>query len=435
MALMGPTGSGKTYTSLILARHLTDGPILIIDTERSSAGLYAEELNPDGRIEVIELDDFTPITYTRALEWAAAQKYACVIVDSGSHAWQGTKDEVDRVAKRSGNGNSFAAWREVSPQHNALVDTMIRFPGHIIVTLRVKTEWLVETINGKSVPKKVGLQPEQKDGIEYEFDFAATMDEENTMIVTKTRAVRFRGLIEKHPGISLAERLREWCESGIPLEEGMQETDPLKAIKLFALTNTENDRLRQIAKERGYHSADDWKQIVLNAWNAGRRGSIGLEQFVQELPVKQSGNGGDVATQDRPKGEQQSSTSPQNGQAGGQKDSATTRKTANATSAKPPTTPSGQSTTKPEISGSANAHETGSYFYATDPNFNKFVNISGELGWPQEPPQLLAIACELGKIGLTKSLQDIPAARWAKIAEAAEAVKLGDQPEPKAAKP
>jgi hypothetical protein len=194
----------------------------------------------------------------------------------------------------------------------------------------------------------------------------------------------------------------------------------------------------KLAKEKG----EDGAQLIIDADRYGATDADRIIRFVCSklgadplaLCREQQGNAGGVATQERPKGEP-SSTSPQGGQAGEPKNSAATPKTASATDAKPPTTPSAQSTSKPAISGSANAHETGSYFYATDPNFNKFVNISGELGWPQEPPQLLAIACELGKIGVTKSLQDIPAARWAKIAEAAEAVKLGDQPEPKAAKP
>jgi hypothetical protein len=40
---------------------------------------------------------------------------------------------------------------------------------------------------GKTVPRKVGLAPVMRDGIEYEFDVFGDMDQEHTLVITKTR--------------------------------------------------------------------------------------------------------------------------------------------------------------------------------------------------------------------------------------------------------
>jgi hypothetical protein len=45
---------------------------------------------------------------------------------------------------------------------------------HVLVSIRVKTEWLVEKDeHGNLVPRKIGLQPVMRDGIDYEFDVCA----------------------------------------------------------------------------------------------------------------------------------------------------------------------------------------------------------------------------------------------------------------------
>ncbi|RYG37033.1 hypothetical protein EON81_07960 [bacterium] len=215
MALDGPTGAGKTYTGLTFACELTEGRILVIDTERSSADRYADIFNGDGRIDQIDLPDHSPQTYIEALLWAAEEKYEVVLVDSLSHAWMGKDGALEQVDKRSGSGSSFNAWRHVTPQHNALVDALLTFPGHLIATMRTKTEYVVEQKGGKvSSVTKVGVAPVQRDGIEYEFDIVGDMDQENTLNVSKTRMVSLRGRSVPQPTARLAREIREWLDTG-----------------------------------------------------------------------------------------------------------------------------------------------------------------------------------------------------------------------------
>ncbi len=215
MALIGPSGSGKTYTALNIAKHM-GGRTALIDTERGSASKYADLFDFD----VLELHVFSPDTYREAIEAASAAGYDNLIIDSLSHAWMGKDgalEQVDKAAKRSGSGNTFTAWREVTPMHNAMVDAILQARCHVIATMRAKTEYIVEKDErGKTAPRKVGLAPVQRDGLEYEFDVVADMDLDNNMIVSKTRCPQLAGAVIPKPGEDVASILKEWTGNGAP---------------------------------------------------------------------------------------------------------------------------------------------------------------------------------------------------------------------------
>ena len=72
--------------------------------------------------------------------------YEILIIDSLSHAWvgrEGALEMVDKAASRT-RGNSFAAWRHVTPLHNQLVDAMLGTSCHLIATLRSKMDYVQE---------------------------------------------------------------------------------------------------------------------------------------------------------------------------------------------------------------------------------------------------------------------------------------------------
>ena len=214
LALIGPAGSGKTYSALTLATHLVpNGRIAVIDSERGSASKYADRFNFD----VEELMTFHPQRYIQAINDAQTAGYDDVlIIDSLSHAWigkDGALELVDRAAKRNTNGNSFAAWREVTPLHNALVDAMLAARLHIIVTLRSKMEHVMDKDEkGKPIVRKVGMQPIQRDGLEYEFDVVGDLDQDNTLVVSKTRCSDLSGADIPKPGKELAATLATWLD-------------------------------------------------------------------------------------------------------------------------------------------------------------------------------------------------------------------------------
>lgn len=213
IALDGPSGSGKTYTSLRVATVLGKR-IALVDTEHRSASKYADLF----AFDTLALDRYDPQLLVDALAVAAAEGYDVVIVDSLSHFWMGTEgmlEQVDKAAKRVSGGNSFGGWKEMRPVERKMIEAMLAYPGHVIVTMRTKTEWVVERDErGKSIPRKIGLKAEQRDGIEYEFDIVGDLDLENEMIISKTRCPGLAGKVIKRPDEEFARTILAWLDSG-----------------------------------------------------------------------------------------------------------------------------------------------------------------------------------------------------------------------------
>ena len=213
LGLCGTSGSGKTYSALAIATAL-GGKVAVIDTEHGSAAKYSDIFDFD----VLDLDSFEAEKFTAGIRAAAAAGYDVVVIDSLSHAWMGTGGTLDQVeeAKRR-NTNSFTAWRDPSKQNTELIESIIHARCHVIATMRSKTEYVMEedARTGKKVPKKVGMAPIQRNGVEYEFDVVGDM-QEGTLVISKTRCPALAGKSFHHPGAALGATLLEWL-GGAPV--------------------------------------------------------------------------------------------------------------------------------------------------------------------------------------------------------------------------
>ena len=215
LGLVGPAGSGKTMTALRIG-HGIGGRIAVIDTERGSASLYAGERGL--AFDVLELESYEAEKFIQAIAQAEQAGYDVLIIDSLSHAWAGKGgilEFVDKAAKRSGGG-SFSGWRDATPLHNQLVDAILGAKLHIICTLRSKVEHVIETVNGRTQVRKVGLQPVQRDGLEYEFTVVGDVTQDHELIITKTRAAWLKDQIIREAGEDLGQQLAAWLSDGLP---------------------------------------------------------------------------------------------------------------------------------------------------------------------------------------------------------------------------
>ncbi len=219
-ALIGPAGAGKTYSALSIATNLVpNGRVALIDTECGSAELYGKTFDFD----TMNLATHSPLAYVDAIEAGVSEGYDVIVVDSLSHAWigkDGALEQVDKAADRDPRGNSFTAWRSVTPKHNKLVETMLACKAHLIVTIRAKTEFVQEKNEktGKTEIRKIGLAPVQRDGLEYEFTCVGDIDLSNTLKISKTRldGVIAPGDIFEKPGAILAKKIYGWLMDGSP---------------------------------------------------------------------------------------------------------------------------------------------------------------------------------------------------------------------------
>lgn len=213
VALTGPPGSGKTYTALTLATSLSD-KVAVVDSERGRAkeyaGLFAFNHFAPAR--------FDPRELVRLLAVAGQHGYGALVIDSLSHYWMGKGGALEFVDERKGFAGG--GWKDYRPIENNLLDAILAYPGHVIATMRVKTAYVVETDSrGKSVPRKVGQKPEQREGIEYEFSLVGEMDHDHAMTVTKTTCPALADAVITKPGPDVAVTLLDWIASGESLPD------------------------------------------------------------------------------------------------------------------------------------------------------------------------------------------------------------------------
>lgn len=219
MAISAPSGGGKTYTALTLAGAIANGgKVAVIDTERGSASKYADiftfdvvELGIDPR----DTTPFHPDRYIEAITAAVQAGYKVLVIDSLSHAWNakgGVLEVVDNIAAQMKTSNTFSAWRKGTPLQQKLVDAILAAPIHIIATMRAKQEYVQDKDErtGKTVVRKVGMAPVQRDSMEYEFDIFAEMDMDNNLIIQKTRCPILTGQVVSKPGPEAAAPIIEW---------------------------------------------------------------------------------------------------------------------------------------------------------------------------------------------------------------------------------
>lgn len=215
IALFGASGSGKTFTSLALATELAgkDGKVAVIDTERGSAAKYADVFEFD---VAPDMEDFGPLNYCKMIRAAEEAKYAVLIIDSLSHAWSGKGGLLEQVDNaKSREKNQFGAWRDATPQHNELIDTILNCRMHVICTMRSKTEYVQEKDDrGNTKIRKVGMAPIQRDGMEYEFDICGEMDDANALTIGKTRCSALARKRIQQPGAELAKTIKAWLTDG-----------------------------------------------------------------------------------------------------------------------------------------------------------------------------------------------------------------------------
>lgn len=224
LALFGPSGAGKTYTALRIATGM-GGKIALIDTERGSASKYADRFSFD----VLDLDQKDINTYCMAIKAAGGAGYDVLVIDSLSHAWQELLEEIDKLAKAKYRGNTWSAWSDGTPKQKQLVDVILNFPGHILATMRSKTEWTTTTdSNGKSKPERVGLAPEQGKGIEYEFDMLMELSTDHIANVIKDRTGKYQDKLINKPDEALGSELIAWLNDGAPAQK---QEEPKKTQK------------------------------------------------------------------------------------------------------------------------------------------------------------------------------------------------------------
>ena len=218
LALAGCAGSGKTFSSLLLAYGMTNdwSKIAIIDTENGSADLYSHL----GNYNVLALKSpFMPENYIKAIEVCENAGMEVVIIDSISHCWEYLLDFHSQMA-----GNSFTNWGKITPRQNAFTQKILTSSSHIISTMRTKQDYVLNEKNGKLVPEKVGLKTVMRDGIDYEFTIVLDVDMKHFARASKDRTNLFADKPDFVITSETGKAILDWCN------EGQMESENLKVL-------------------------------------------------------------------------------------------------------------------------------------------------------------------------------------------------------------
>lgn len=259
VGFIGCSGSGKTAGTLLTAYGMMKeaypslseeeiwDKIGVIDTEHGRAKLYANTDFDGAKIgQFLHIDFDPPYSTDRYNQAVVAMKQAgceVIIVDSLSHNWQGEGGIVETHGKMS--GNSFQNWGKLSSQTNDLIKTLTRNNVHIFATLRTKQEYVVELNGeGKSVPRKIGTKPVQKDEMEYEFMLNFSIGIDHIAETSKDNTRIFEGNpIKLSPDVG--KKLYKWLEVGIDVRA---EEERIRAEKLALEAKEKAEAIKEIKK-------------------------------------------------------------------------------------------------------------------------------------------------------------------------------------------
>ena len=242
MGLAGTSGSGKTYSALLLASGLAPfEKVCIIDTENGSADLY-EDL---GKYNVITLTaPFSPERYIEAIKTAEDSGMEVIIVDSITHEWDGKGgclEIAEQVTQGSTSKNSYTAWAKVTPRHNAFVQAILQSPCHVITTVRRKQDYdMGKDSAGKTIVSKVGLREVTREGFEYELTLSFNLTQNHLAETSKDRTGLFMDKPEFVITSETGKTLKKWADTGAKVKVVKPEVAPDMSIeKDFADTMTE----------------------------------------------------------------------------------------------------------------------------------------------------------------------------------------------------
>ena len=230
LGLQGSSGTGKTYSALLVAYGITNdwNKIAVIDTENGSANLYAHL----GAYKVLSLDvPFSPERYIEAISVCEKSGIEVIVIDSISHCWENLLASHAAML-----GNSFVNWNKITPRLNSFIQKILQTNCHFICTMRTKQDYSLTEKNGKLIPEKSGTKVIMRDGIDYEFTIVLNMDLKHQAKVTKDRTGIFNGQSEFVPSVETGKAILEWCNG------------EAKVIELNPQNNFQNGSLASYAK-------------------------------------------------------------------------------------------------------------------------------------------------------------------------------------------
>jgi hypothetical protein len=228
------SGGGKTYTALQLAYGLANGnakKVGLLDTENKRGSLYADSIkNSKKEVQKFLIGDlyppFSPARYVDAIEEFQKAGVEVLVVDSGSHEWEG-EGGCEDIA-HAGNPKN-PRWNEAKREHKRFMNKLLQSDMHIILCLRAREKVKLVKRDGKTEYEPMGVLPICEKNLMFEATASMMLwnggkardvmkcPDELTAIFGKAGGQAEGYLTAKH-GL----QLRKWVEGGVQLDGALE---------------------------------------------------------------------------------------------------------------------------------------------------------------------------------------------------------------------
>jgi AAA domain len=219
--LCGVSGGGKTYTALQVGLGLAGGDaskLGFLDTENGRGRLYADSMPAPYKYGLLHAP-FSPERYIEAISDFEKSGASVLVIDSGSHEWEGIGGCVEIAEKANPR---FPNWNKAKAEHKKLMSRLLSTPMHVLLCLRAREQAKPETQNGKTIYVNQGLQPITEKNVVFEATISLMLHNGGkTQDVIKCPAElmpimgRGQGYITPEDGLALL----EWVSGGAPLDK------------------------------------------------------------------------------------------------------------------------------------------------------------------------------------------------------------------------
>ncbi len=171
VGLVGPSGTGKTYSALRLAagfQRVSGGDTYVIDSEARRSLHYAEKFSfrhvPFGA-------PFSPLDYLDAISHCVKKGATTIVIDSMSHEHEGPGGLLEmHQAEHERLGGServkLLAWSKPKAARRRLINSILQQSCNFIFCFRAKEKLKIE--KGKD-PEKLGFMPIAGEEFVYEM--------------------------------------------------------------------------------------------------------------------------------------------------------------------------------------------------------------------------------------------------------------------------
>lgn len=220
IGLWGKSGSGKTYSAILLARGLVGpkGKIAVIDTENQRAKFYSDLA---GGWDHLDLQPpFSSDKYSAAFKFCEEQGAKAIVVDSMSHAWDGSGGVLDQADEIGGVG--LSKWKKPKFAYKKMMNNLLRSPIPVIFCVRAK-DGVKQVGRGKEAEiVSIGEVPISEKSFIFEMTIDLCMTKDGKYNLEKSKAIpeALRKVIKPDGvvGIDMGAAIAEWSGSGVSID-------------------------------------------------------------------------------------------------------------------------------------------------------------------------------------------------------------------------